>query len=107
MNKAIGCFILSCIIVTGVFAQTPVLIRGPYLQLATTTSMNVRWRTDIATISRVRYGLSLGGLNGMVESTVSETEHELKITGLVPNTKYWYTIESGSGLYRVMLIIIL
>lgn len=100
MNKGLYCLILFNIIVLQTIAQTPVLTRGPYLQMATTASMNVRWRTDLQTISRIRYGASLGALNGLVENTTLTTEHELKITGLSPITKYWYSIESSSGILQ-------
>src|SRR5580765_6142883 len=39
------------------------IIRGPYLQLGTTNSMVVRWRTDIQTTSTVFYGTSPNRLN--------------------------------------------
>src|SRR5215216_4597697 len=37
-------------------ASVPVVTRGPYLQSGTPASVIVRWRTDTATDSRVRYG---------------------------------------------------
>ena len=37
-------------------AAAPSLTRGPYLQLGTQSSIVVRWRTETATNSRVRYG---------------------------------------------------
>lgn len=70
----------------------PSLIRGPYLQVATPQSMNIRWRTDIATSSRVHYGLAPNALNFTVTDTPSKTEHELKLTGLQPHTKYYYSV---------------
>ncbi|MCF2490940.1 metallophosphoesterase [Dyadobacter sp. CY347] len=72
-------------------AQTT-LLRGPYLQSATSTSMVVRWRTDLATNSMVRYGLSHAALNMQVELTAKETEHEVKLSELDPATRYYYAI---------------
>ncbi|MEO6285702.1 MAG: metallophosphoesterase [Dyadobacter sp.] len=80
------------------FAQT--LIRGPYLNVATSTSMVVRWRTDQATNSRVRYGLSPGALSDVKESGTSETEHEIKLTDLKPKTRYYYSIGSSTVVYQ-------
>ena len=37
--------------------------RGPYLQLGTPTSITVKWRTDVATDSVVRYGFSPDSLS--------------------------------------------
>jgi len=72
----------------------PSLIRGPYLQVGTPVSMNIRWRTDLPTQSRVHYGLSADTLSYTVTDSASVTEHELKLTGLTPNTRYYYSIGS-------------
>lgn len=73
------------------------IIRGPYLQSATTSSVIVKWRTLQATTSRVKYGASLGSLTSQVDSTTETREHEVKITGLAANTNYYYQIENTSG----------
>lgn len=100
MHKATGFFLLFYLFFVSVQAQTPVIIRGPYLQLGTSTSMNIRWRTDINTISRVRYGTSLSGLNHMAEDLSLKMEHELRLTGLSPNTQYWYSVEDENGILQ-------
>ncbi len=76
-------------------AQT--LTRGPYLQSPGQTSMIVRWRTDIATDSRVYYGSSLGSTANTVDSTNVTTEHRIKISGLSPATTYYYNIGSTTA----------
>ena len=68
------------------------LIRGPYLQVATTNSIIIRWRTNVTTRSRVRYGTVAGNLNKTVDDNILVTEHQLKLTGLDPETKYFYSI---------------
>lgn len=70
----------------------PALIRGPYLQVATNNSMIVRWRTDVIARSRVRYGTTYGNLNMTADDSSLATEHIVKLTGLTPNTKYYYSI---------------
>lgn len=74
----------------------PVLTRGPYLQVGTQTSIIIRWRTDIAENSRVRWGTVFGTYPNTVDSVTSTTEHIVQITGLSPDTKYWYTIGSSA-----------
>ena len=74
------------------FSNKPKLVRGPYLQVATDTSMVVRWRTDAAVRSRVRYGATSGSLDNFVDDLSLKNEHEIKITGLKPKTKYYYSI---------------
>jgi hypothetical protein len=71
-------------------AQT--VVRGPYLQMGTPTSMVVRWRTDTATTSSVRYGAATGALTELAENLTLKTEHVISIAGLTPNTRYYYSV---------------
>ncbi len=70
------------------------LMRGPYVQLGTPTSMVVRWRTDVATDSRVRYGTDPANLNLTASDAAAVTEHEVRLSGLASNTKYYYAVGS-------------
>jgi len=68
------------------------VVRGPYLQRTTPTSIVVRWRTDTPTQSQVGYGPAPSNLNSNVQDGGSVTEHELTIDGLSPNTRYYYSV---------------
>jgi len=70
------------------------LTRAPYLQLGTPTGVHVRWRTNIATDSRVRYGSSAADLNLVADVPASTTEHEVVLSGLTPATRYYYSVGS-------------
>ncbi|MFN6943518.1 MAG: metallophosphoesterase [Cytophagaceae bacterium] len=70
------------------------LVRGPYLQSGTDTSMVIRWRTTEPTSSRVMYGTTTDNLELTTDSTEKRTEHEVVLTQLLSNTKYYYTIGS-------------
>ena len=72
------------------------LVRGPYLMSGSTTSIVVRWRSLTKTDSRVRYGLSAANLNQATTINGSRTNHEVRLTGLLPNTKYYYAIGSST-----------
>ena len=61
-------------------AQT--LVRGPYLQSGTSSSVIIKWRTDEATDSVVRYGLDPDGLTLSATNSTSTTKHEVQLTGL-------------------------
>jgi hypothetical protein len=77
-------------------AQT--VTRGPYLQQGSNSQIIVRWRTDIAGNSRVRYGTTLvTPLPTLVDNATSTTEHVVKITGLAANTKYFYSVGSTTA----------
>src|SRR5437868_4105356 len=72
------------------FSQT--VSRGPYLQLGTATSIVVRWRTSTARDAQVIYGTSLLLLDHTNTLPAFSTEHEVQLTGLTPNTRYFYWI---------------
>ena len=76
------------------FAQT--LTRGPYLQMGNQTAISIRWRTDVPTNSRVRFGTSVGNLNQMVVDNNSVTEHELRLINLTPDTRYYYDLGTST-----------
>ncbi|MEO5572638.1 MAG: fibronectin type III domain-containing protein [Bacteroidia bacterium] len=69
--------------------------RGPYLQMLTPNSIHIRWKTDVATNSRVRFGTDMS-YNTIIDSSANVTEHEVKISGLNPDTKCYYSIGSST-----------
>jgi len=74
-------------------ATEPVrLIRGPYLQVASSTGIMIRWRTDVSSRSKVNYGTAPGKLDQSAEDLNLQTEHKISLTGLKPYTKYYYSI---------------
>ena len=70
------------------------LTRGPYLNSANHNSIVVRWRSSQAIAGRVRYGTSSANLDQVLDETVSRTDHEVKLTGLAPYTRYYYSVGS-------------
>jgi len=86
---------LAAVLSASSFAAT--VTRGPYLMMGTPDSMVVRWRTDTPTDSRVRFGTSQGSLTNVQEETTATTEHEVRLTGLTPETRYYYSIGTSTG----------
>ncbi len=85
---------------SGVFQTTGTtlgLTRGPYLQSSTTSSIYIRWRTSFPSNSRVRYGTSATSLNLLKDDGLVTSEHIVQLTGLAPNTKYFYSIGSTAA----------
>jgi hypothetical protein len=70
------------------------LTRGPYLQTATPDSITVRWRTDVESESIVLYGTESDRLHWIDGDIDLATEHEVRLYGLTPSTKYYYSIGS-------------
>lgn len=75
---------------------TPSLTRGPYLQLVTPDGVTFRWRTNRASDTLVRYGDAPDNLTQTMTIAESVTEHEIRVDGLDPATRFYYQIESGS-----------
>src|SRR5215204_5093058 len=70
------------------------LVRGPYLQTGTPNSVIIKWRTDEPTNSIVLYGDAPDDLRSVAGSVQSTTEHQVRVSGLAPATRYFYSIGS-------------
>ena len=70
----------------------PELLREPYLQMGGSTTMTIRWRTNVYDRSRVKYGFTPTQLNLVKDDSTLVSEHEIKLSGLKPMTKYYYSI---------------
>jgi hypothetical protein len=73
----------------------PLVVRGPYLQTATPTSIIIKWRTDVATDSAVAFTVP-GGVPETLTDTTTTTEHAVTLTSLIPDTRYNYTIGTST-----------
>lgn len=78
-------------------ARAQSVTRGPYINQGAPTEATLRWRTSSSTSGRVRYGTSQGSLNQSKDGSGSTTEHEVRVTGLTPNTRYYYSIGTTSS----------
>ncbi len=68
------------------------VVRGPYLNSATQTSVHIKWRTSAATNSVVQFGMVNGTLNQTASDAALVTDHDVLVTGLIADTKYFYSI---------------
>lgn len=77
------------------------LILSPYLQLPTKNSVYICWHDTLSSITKVEYGTTPAlGLTqiGTNEIVISPYRwHTVKLTGLEPNTEYFYKAISESG----------
>src|SRR5262245_60902475 len=89
--------VLSFSVAAPAVVRAQSVTRGPYLQNGSSTAVSVRWRTSVATNSRVSYGPAPGSLNSTVDDAASTTEHEIRVTGLQPNTTYHYAVGTTTG----------
>ncbi len=70
--------------------------RGPYLQMGTSNSMQIRWRTNIASTTKVNYGANPTNLNSNVVDATLTTEHIVNLPNISPNTQYYYSIGTAT-----------
>ncbi|MBL0012205.1 MAG: metallophosphoesterase family protein [Flavobacterium sp.] len=75
------------------------ITRGPYLQLGSTDGVTIRWRTDVATDSKVTWGTTFGIYPDSIVNSSLTTEHSVRISPLLADTKYYYTV--GSSIYTL------
>jgi hypothetical protein len=88
--------VLVALVVAAAPARAAVVTRGPYLQTNTTIGVIVRWRTDVATDSRVQIGAAPGSLTTNIDDATVTTEHIVPVTGLTAYTQYFYSIGDTS-----------
>jgi hypothetical protein len=79
------------------FGAPASLLRGPYLQIGTTTSIIVRWRTAEPSTSRVRFGLAPESLALQISDTDEVIDHAVMLTHLAPNTRYFYAVGTDTS----------
>lgn len=75
--------------------------RGPYLQVPTQSSVIVRWSTDIPTSTKLTFGFESSFHFGVRFNSDQTTDHEVKISGLIPNTVYSYSIGSMDSMLMI------
>lgn len=73
------------------------IVRGPYLQQGSHDQVVVRWRTDVATDSRVWCGPAPGSLSVCADDPASLTEHIVLLDALSADTTYYYAVGSSAG----------
>ena len=78
------------------------ILRGPYLQSATPTSLVVRWRTDTTEGSFVRYGLAADALTETTKAFGIGTEHIVQLSELLPGPLRLYRFMPSENRVRVI-----
>ena len=73
---------------------------NPYLQTPTPASVYISWHSNDTTFTKVRYGLSGSNLDqvktGSCQNISGKHWHTVKLSGLTPDTRYYYRCISGT-----------
>ena len=103
MKKTLVLISISIISVFCLQAQT--IQVQPYLQDATTNSIRIMWETSATDESTVEWGLTnaLGNMASGTAQTGSGTSriHDTQLTGLLPDTRYYYRVKTGSAISAI------
>ena len=78
----------------GWIGEDPAVTLGPYLQLATPTSVHICWHTDQDSEAVVRFGDDPDQLDREARSASTGTTHQVLVKGLDPETRYYYSVGS-------------
>jgi phosphodiesterase/alkaline phosphatase D-like protein len=92
-----GIAVSTSVLIGETVGAAATLTRGPYLQQGTPGGVTVRWRTDTSEGSFVRLGTNFAAWPRTNGSATAVTEHIVVLTNLLPNTKYFYQVGSGSN----------
>ena len=92
--------ILLVIVLVQLKVLSQTLVKGPYLQIGTPTSMVVRWETNVSCDTKVAYGTSTTALTSFITNTISSITHTALITGLTPYTKYFYSVGTTTAIIQ-------
>lgn len=84
-------FLLICLLCCAAQLPAARIIRGPYIEDPTQTTMILRWRTDVSSPAWVEYGPA-PRCNQIMTVLPEETQHKAVLYGLVPNQEFCYRV---------------
>ena len=85
-------------VATAVVDATPPAVSGVAADAIQSTSAEIRWSTDLPADSQVAYGTSPASLGSATGDPLLRTAHSVVLTGLTPDTLYYYDVLSTDAL---------
>jgi phosphodiesterase/alkaline phosphatase D-like protein len=73
------------------------IIDGPVFEYLTETSVQIAWTTNAQSSTLVRYGTDPNDLRKAAPAPWGQETHRVEITGLDPDTKYYFVVESAQA----------
>lgn len=87
-------FLALTALTSGIMSAQTQIVRGPYLQSPTTSSIKIKWRTDVPTTSAVKASSAQGAFSQWYGDSTLTTDHTVLVSGLTANTAYAYEIHA-------------
>ena len=91
--KKIICLLLICCAAAAAYGAQ--IVRGPYIENPTQTSITLRWQTSAAVPTWLEYGPT-PRCNQIMTLTPAAYNHKVVLYGLVPNQDYCYHLHVGN-----------
>ena len=81
------------------YAQVGLLkvVDGPVFEYLDATSVQIAWTTSSPSSTLVRYGIDPNNLRKTAQAPWGQETHRIEITGLEPNTTYYFVVESAQA----------
>lgn len=81
------------------YAQTGLLkiVDGPVFEYLDSSSVDIAWTTSAESSTVVRYGIDRNDLRKTATAPWGQETHRIKISGLLPNTQYYFVVESAQA----------
>ncbi len=102
--KRLGLIILAFLVIYAVGRPIQIWLdgfytgdRGPYLQMMSSDAVTLRWQSEYKFAGVVKYGINPEQLNKIQREPDITEEHEIRLTGLKPATKYFYRVGDGEN----------
>ena len=99
--KRLGLIVLAFLVIYAVGRPIQIWLdgfysgdRGPYLQMMSSNAVTIRWQSKNEFKGVVSYGIQSNQLNKTQYEDIASEEHEIRLTGLKPATKYFYSADS-------------
>lgn len=73
--------------------------RPPYLQLASPSSITLRWQTSQAEVGTVYFGPQPHQWQGIVKESSEVEEHKVSLSQLRPATRYYYAVGNSQKIH--------
>ncbi len=73
------------------------------MNIATDSSITILWRTKDSTNSEARIGTSVGNWTQIIQDTNLVIDHSVHVLGLLPQTKYFYSVGTSDSIFQVGL----
>lgn len=73
------------------------IVDGPVFEYLDSSSVEIAWTTNAQSSTLIRYGTDPNDLRKTVQAPWGQETHRVQITGLEPNTAYYFVIESAQA----------